>query len=617
MRWPVVLRVAALPLPLVWAATTWGGDAPQSSRAQPRASITIWDTGGPAPALFSPAALAGQNDWTAIPLGHSGNSLKGDALLYNGRIVAVMRRQDAAVEVHVIKPGGTAPRIKLRVLSPSGERAAQIQRVTVAEHSRSGACLEATFKTANGAEVTARFRIQRGAVSLQADPGPGAGALRVECQGRFGVLPDFFADDIALDATRLPTDAVELPSEGLVMHLAGEEDAIALGVFEHRRRDIKVTLAGRGDRRVITGSEMTFEGKPVWVALLDAPQIWHVRALSPGDSGKIVPLDWKMPFPAQWRVDFNRTDDLTDSWEMLLQEQKGGKFTKPSWLGSGEEMLNADRSHWNTVLNEYAYPCWSDPDGRGYLQPLDTSALSLRGPVIVYPINRVAQTPVDVYTVVDVMRNTLGVGPCQHILDVEGQKSQYHGMATCDVRDTLTPIYQKREQKGKRAEIERTLDAGLTFVKHIRGRIMHYVEFGKKMQQYLGGQKQAHPELSQFVAEMDRLTRQIDEKLAAYADKIETPAHVAAMNQRFRAEVLDNDGPDALKQCQAYARALTEIGGNQDELVGECRWVVKALRQRAGIALALDPRVAPIASEIRARTQEALRNPAVHEGARH
>ena len=52
-------------------------------------------------------------------------------------------------------------------------------------------------------------------------------------------------------------------------------------------------------------------------------------------------------------------------------------------------------------------------------------------------------------------------------------------------------------------------------------------------------------------------------------------------------------------------------------LAGECRWVVKALRQRAGILMALDPRAAPIAAEIRARTQEVLRNPAGHEGARH
>jgi hypothetical protein len=89
------------------------------------------------------------------------------------------------------------------------------------------------------------------------------------------------------------------------------------------------------------------------------------------------------------------------------------------------------------------------------------------------------------------------------------------------------------------------------------------------------------------------------------------------MNEEFRKNVLGYQGPDAIKRCWEYTQALVVIGDNQDELSGECRWVVKTLRQRAGILMALDPRVASIASEIRARTQEALRNPASHEGARH
>src|SRR5213080_773398 len=147
--------------------------------------------------------------------------------------------------------------------------------------------------------------------------------------------------------------------------------------------------------------------------------------------------------------------------------------------------------------------------------------------MVVYPINRVKQTPLDAYTVVDVMRKTLGVGPCEHILDVEGQKAEYKGRATCSVRDTLTPIYEKNQQKEKRAEVDKTLDEGLTFVKHIRGRITRYVEFGHKMRDYLAEQKKAHPELAEFVAEMEKLTQEIDARVAARVDKIKTPEHVA------------------------------------------------------------------------------------------
>ena len=89
------------------------------------------------------------------------------------------------------------------------------------------------------------------------------------------------------------------------------------------------------------------------------------------------------------------------------------------------------------------------------------------------------------------------------------------------------------------------------------------------------------------------------------------------MMAEFRKNVLDYEGADAEDRCKAFTKALVVVGDNQDELSGELRWVVKTLRQRAGIRMALDPRVAPIALEIRNRTQEVLRNPAWHEMPRH
>jgi hypothetical protein len=615
MRWLGVLLSAALLLPSILTGATWGAEAAQDSQTKPRTGITVWDTVNPSAQALSPHSA--KDGWSTIPQGSTADSFKGDAVVDNGKIIAVLRKQDSAFDVHSARSGDGAARMRLRLLKKAGEPAARLERMSLVENNRGGACLEATFKTAQGEELAGKFRIKRGDVAVQIEPGKSASKLRLECPGRFGVLPDFFADDITIDATRLPLDTVELPSENFFVHLTGGGNAIAVSVFENRQQDVQVTLSGSGAQRVLTGTDIPFEGKRIWAALMEAPGIWHALELSPADRGKVISLDWTMPFPAQWRVDFTRSNDLTDSWDMLLQDRPDGQYTKPSMLGSGHEPIDEDRNRWNTVLGTFAYPCWSDAQGRGYLQPLKKKVLQLQGPVVVYPINRVAETPLDAYTVVDVMRNTLGVGPCQHILDLEGQKSEYKGMATCGVRDTLTPIYARKAQKASRARIEGILDDGLTFVKHIRGRITRYVEFGKKTQQYLAECKASHPELSAFIDEMDALAREIDNRVAARADKIKTPEHVARMNADFRKGVLDDDGPLALRHCEAYATALVEIGDNQDELSGECRWAVKALRQRAGILVASDPRVAPIASEIRARTQEALRNPANHEGARH
>jgi hypothetical protein len=236
---------------------------------------------------------------------------------------------------------------------------------------------------------------------------------------------------------------------------------------------------------------------------------------------------------------------------------------------------------------------------------------------VLYPINRVADTPLETFTVVDIMRNTLGAGPCGHILDVEGQKTDYQGRPTCGVQWFLERIFGANEQKQKRAEVEQHLDEGLAFVTHIRHRIARYIEFGHKMREYLAAEKKSHPELREALSELDKIVERIDSHVAPETAKIKPPSFVSRLNEDFRKNVLGAGRSDDLDRCKQYCKVLTDIGGNQDELVGECRWIVRVLRQRAAMLVAKDPRLAPIAGEIRARTQEALRSPAGYEWSRH
>ena len=190
-----------------------------------------------------------------------------------------------------------------------------------------------------------------------------------------------------------------------------------------------------------------------------------------------------MPFIAQWRVDFTRQDGLTDSWDMLLPDKDGDGYIKPSWLaqdgkisaatrtatgevdrdaykpgGPASDRLGPDRRRWTTVLGWVQYPCWSRPRAAtASCSPSSTSRLRFDGPVLIYPLTRLAETPIARYTPVDIMRNTLGVGPCQHLLDVEGQKQEHVGRATCHVRDLISEVYGSGQQKEKRKEIENYL----------------------------------------------------------------------------------------------------------------------------------------------------------------
>src|SRR4029453_11178039 len=143
------------------------------------------------------------------------------------------------------------------------------------EAGKASATLEATYKTSKG-DATAKFRIKRGDVSVEVAPGAGASKLRVEGPSRYVVLPDFFSDDIVIDAAKIPSAAAELPSENFLLHLAGKGEAIAMCVFENRDQDVTCTASGRGDARRFTGSEIDFgKEKKIWVALIEAPQGWH------------------------------------------------------------------------------------------------------------------------------------------------------------------------------------------------------------------------------------------------------------------------------------------------------------------------------------------------------
>lgn len=602
---------------LILTITLFGAPSPLSAAAS-NGRIAVWDTGSALSASLAQNALADTSSWTQIARGEEVKSFRGDAVLTGGPTVVVIRGRTARIELYAVRDGNAILRSQLQLLTPSGGPVARLENVRLLENSRSAAAVDVAYRSKEDARVTVQVRVKRADVAVELRPGPDAAKLRVDSAGRFAILPDFFADDIVLDATSIAAQAVDIPSENFLLLPTGHEDCIVMCTFENREQDVRISLAGSGANRTIASSEIGFGGsRRIWVALLDAPRIWNMVDVDAEKTQEPTRLRWTAPFAAQWRADFSRKNHLSDSWEMLLPDPRGDGYLKPTWLGQGASRITADRKRWTTVLGWFEYPCWIDHDGQAYIQPMKHRVMTFKGPAIVYPINRLAQTPSDRFTVVDVVRNTLGVGPCEYILNVEGQKQEYKGRATCACRDGLTAIYAKNAQQAEQQEIEQILRDGVTFVTHIRGRITEYLAFARALRTYLADQKRLHPELATFLDDMDQITSQIETRYKEKLDMIKTPAHVAAMNDEFRKTLLHADGPDTMARLKAYTDALTRIGGNQDELVGQCRWTAKTLRQRAGIAMAEDPRCAAIAEQIRAKCQKAMLKPASYEAARH
>jgi hypothetical protein len=577
-----------------------------------RAGLELWDTGKPSAEPLSPAAIESKAGWTKAA---ESGAIQGDAVLSNGRFSVVVRKSGAA---DLYSPAAARARVILQGLG--GAAVSRLDKITVTENSKGAVAVE-IVGPAKGGTAAATLRLKKGNPALEAIPGAGAARLRIEAPSRFVVFPDFFADDIVVDAGKVPAASIEAPSENFLLHLGGKGDSIVMAVFENRDQDVKLSLAGDGERRAFTGSEIQFgkSGK-VWVSLLDGEGIWCTKVLARAQRGRVVPLDWKMPFPAYWRVDFTNSFDLFDSWDMLLQEKEGGVFVRPTWFGEPLQKVRPNRQMFDAAIGGMIYPAFADPQGNGFVQGFNEKGrmeITHQGPLVVYPINRLPQTAPDIFTVVDIMRNTLGVGPCEHILDVEGQKQQLKGRATCSVRVELNRMYEAKEQKARKADAEDILKQGETFVAHIRGRIHGYSEYGRQMLALLAAKKKEQPELAPVLAPLEKLLGDIDASIAAQLPKIKTPEDHAKLFAQFRKELLDNASPEAAEKVKQWCEALVDIGGTQDELVGHCRWAVKNVRQKAGLIMVQEPKAAALMAEVRAKAQDVLRAPSMHESARH
>lgn len=576
------------------------------------AGVKLFDTQTTSAAPLAGSALARPTGWVKLAEDDTDHRFAGDAVLMNDRAAVVLRRGAAGAELYARGEAGFTLRA---CLAPRPGEGAKLESVTIDENSLAQCAVLAHYRGAQGQAVLS-YELATGQAFVCTEARSGVSGLAVSAPARFLVMPDFFADDIVIDAAELPVPAAELPSENFLLHLLPGGQSIVMTVTSNRERDARIELAGKGADRQATRTELEYgrQGK-IWVAVIEGRGLWHQHQVTRSEAGKVLPLDWKAPFPAQWRVDWRQADRLNNSWEMVLQ-RPDGEFDKPGWFAEAGS-IPANRSRWNTVLGRFSYPCWIDGSACGFLQPLKSPKVAFEGPVLIFPIARVRGTPLSQYTVVDLVRATLGVGPCEYVLDVEGQGAAMKGRATCGTRDALKPIYKAGQQRQRRAEIEKILDEVVVFVTHIRSRIDQYVAFGRQTAAWLATEKAAHPELSEFLTEMEGLARAIEADFDKRKENIRTPQYVIDLTREFRRDLLDYEGPDALTRCNKITNAIVVVGGNQDELVGECRRDVRVLRQRAALAAAANPQAVTIAKEIRRRTQDVLRNAASYEAPRH
>src|SRR5262245_22715535 len=118
--------------------------------AQPRAALAVWDTGKPSTEALSAATIDAKTGWKAISADDTKHTFQGDAVITNGRILAVARKHGNGVELYSLGSGQPIFRSRL-LLTPVADG----NSLTLTENSKATVGIELTSKSG-----AARFRLK-------------------------------------------------------------------------------------------------------------------------------------------------------------------------------------------------------------------------------------------------------------------------------------------------------------------------------------------------------------------------------------------------------------------------------------------------------------------------
>ena len=248
--------------------------------------------------------------------------------------------------------------------------------------------------------------------------------------------------------------------------------------------------------------------------------------------------------------------------------------------------------------------------------------------VLIYPLGRVASTPLNVFTPIDLMRETLGQGPCEYILDVAGINPRPPGgdrqtlaYATCGLWEQhIEPIIGqiKKKPDGSFEPLDDPTKTHLTqalqdmwyFVHAVHDRLREYKKWGADMDQFCQEESAKSPAIKAIADETELHLQPLNADIARH--KFDGPGSEAYWKDRIP-ELIQMVKMDDYSDVGSISK-IRDLGNEQDERVSRCRQYVKAMLQETVFQDTSDPGARAFADEVRDRCHQMLRNQHPKEG---
>jgi hypothetical protein len=572
-------RTTVAGLVSVTLCLTLGAAAPPgqaASKATPRTPFShLFDTGTPASEPLTAAALASQVGWHQVPEDQLTHRFAGDAVCLNDRIVLVVRRHGQGAELYARTPGTLNWRALLIPLARAADNPRPLSGVRILENTPGAVMLEATFGRDAAASVAARFRLTTGQIVLEIRGGEGMRRLLVRANPTLVVVPDFFADDMIFTPAMITGNRIGLPTENQLLQLVAGGDAMLMCVWPSNTQHADAIVTGEGAARAIAGSEIDCpKDAHLWLASLEGKKLWHRQTIPLGNSQETVGLDWRPPFPAKWRGSLVGAHGIARSWQ-FRQEGKGGSDSPESAGARSPCCITAERAFVETRD----------------VAPLSQSP-SDSAPLVVYPLDRSRGTPLSIFCMTDILRATLGVGPCQYILEAEGLDAEEHP-TPAQVTAWVEKLFAKKRSRRSADLIRQRLDQMTALVGRMQQRIDAYRQLAVTVRQLCaddgahGTDAKTIGRLSQIATDMERIAT--------------ASVGTAAAARRFAAAIAAMIGQDnAVADCRRVGTVLRALGNAQQRTLSQCRMAARRLQQECRMASPEDARAAACVGKVRA-----------------
>ena len=395
-------------------------DVPTTAVEENTPFTRLYDTGMPAAAPLTREPVAPRARWKLVPEEDLTHRFAGDAVVLNDKLAVALRHRGQGAEVFTKTDQGWA--LRARIGCVGQEQAATVGNggFRIVENTTSAVAFE-TAGTDPGAPPLS-FRLTAGEAILELRGSESTVAVDVQSAARYVVVPDYFGDDAVYRVA--PGRRAYLPAENMCLSLIEGVAAILMSVWESNQQEAWLEPATAEATAGPPGNLSAgwthhrircLKDKRIWLAWLESPAIWHAGTATTPDT-------WQPPFAAKWRCSLVRGDGVADSWD----RESGPRPEQAAQPEAG-------------VLLEYA-------------------------------LDRSAATPLTVNLPTDVMRNTLGVGPCQYILACEGLGAQGDPTPNAVMTWVERQFEQKKEKKAAE-DIQERLDVMVSHVAEAHARL--------------------------------------------------------------------------------------------------------------------------------------------------